>query len=69
MLSDDELWDRVKKLEGKTVFTIVQKKPNKVLRVTDREVIIEGRATRPSREFIVKVYRYLWRNGEVTGRD
>ena len=69
MLSDDELWSRVKQLEGETIYTIVQKKPNKVLRVTDSEVIIEGRTTRPSRRFVVRVYRYLCRNGEVTGRD
>lgn len=67
MLSNDELWLRIKQLEGKMVRTIVLRKENKVLEVTERELLIENRNTAPSREFITRVYRYLYRHGQVTG--
>ena len=69
MLSDEELWQQVKRLRGRTICTITRRSENKILEVTEREVIIERRVTRPSRDFIVKVYHYLCRKGEVTGDD
>ena len=69
MLSDDELWQHVKQLRGRTICTITCRSENKIVEVTDQEVIIEGRVTKPSRGFIVKVYHYLCRKGVVTGDD
>jgi len=46
MLSDLQFWQRVKNLEGKTVYTLSRKKPNRIVRVTDTYVEIEGRGSR-----------------------
>ena len=64
VLSDSELWQRIRELEGETVYTIQQCKPNKILRVTGDRLEIEGRATKPSREDILCVYQYLQRTGK-----
>ncbi len=69
MLSEEELWSRIKNLEGKTIYTIKQRRRNHILKVTDWEVIIEGRRTRPSRKYIYNVYRYLHKHGEITKDD
>ena len=37
-LTDDQLWHRVRSLQGRTVYTIQQRKPNTVSQVTDTEV-------------------------------
>ena len=68
-LSENELWGRIRGLEGETIYTIQQCKPNRVSRVTADKVEIEGRAALPSREDILCVYQYLQRRGEVTGED
>ncbi len=68
-LSDSELWVRVRGLEGKTIYTIQQCKPNRISRVTDDRVEIEDRVALPSREDILCVYRYVHRVGRVTGED
>ncbi len=64
----------MKQLEGKTVPTIEQRKPNTVVGVTDTKVklekdIGEPRPSVPIRSDIVNTYRYLVANGQVTGDD
>ena len=39
-LSENELWERVRGLEGETVYTIKQRNPNRILCVTDNAVVI-----------------------------
>jgi len=68
-LSDSELWKRVKGLEGETIYTLKRRKANKILSVDAHWVVIERRATKPSREDIFSVYKYLRRAGEVTKED
>jgi hypothetical protein len=41
--SDRELWERVKALEGKTLYTITRGIPNKILRVTENRVEIQDK--------------------------
>jgi hypothetical protein len=43
MLNDIEFWKRVKRIEGKTVTTLVRRIPRKILKVTDDHVFVEGR--------------------------
>ena len=57
-LSDDELWARVRGLEGKTVYTCTRQNPNKILRVTDNRVEIEGK-TPVYRNRILHNYKIL----------
>ncbi len=68
-LNDEELWERVRGLEGETVYTLKQRKPNKILSVTDDSVEIKDRSTKPSREDIFCVYQHLLRTGKVTKKD
>jgi hypothetical protein len=68
-LNDSQLWECIRGLESKIVYTIKRRSPNKILRVTDDRVEIESRATRPSREDILCVYQYLHMAGRVTQED
>ncbi len=43
MLSDNEFKERVKRLEGQIIYTYIQKRPNKIINVTNDKVIIAGR--------------------------
>lgn len=61
-LSEVQLWDRVRSLEGRTVFTLVRRKPNKVVKVTDTGVIIDGRRSRITRRKIATAYKFLWQD-------
>ncbi len=65
----DDFWRCIRQLEGKTVCTLVQHRPNKIVKVTDHEVLIEGRASRPRREDISCVYRCLCEKGRVVARE
>ena len=64
--SDEELWKRVQTLSGNTIHTIGQRRPNRILRVTDEKVLIEGRKSAPSREDLLWVYHYLNEVEEIT---
>ena len=68
-LSDADLWKKVKRLQGCTVSTIAQQKPNHFLQVTDNEIIIKNRKTRPEREEIINYYRYLRKHHKITKDD
>ncbi len=67
MLTESVLWERVRRLEIKTVYTITRKIPNKISRVTDNRVEIEGRVSRIYRRQILRVYHTLREDGVVTG--
>ena len=74
VLSEHELWERVKGLQGRTVYTIERLSANKVLKVTDNEVRLakengELRSTTPIKSDIVNTYDYLMRHGQVTRED
>lgn len=64
-LNEDELWNRVKGLEKKVVYTVERKRPNKVEEVTDKEIIITDRVSHIARKEVVDAYEHLWRMGEL----
>jgi len=73
-LKDDELWARVKHLEGQTVYTIERGVPNIVANVTNTEVKLikntgERRPSTPHKEDIVNTYNYLTTYHQVTKDD
>ncbi len=68
-LNDNEVWDRVQQLQGKTIFTLVRKKPNFIKEVTGNAVVIDGRRSRPTRSQIVYAYRHLWKHGELRPKE
>ena len=69
MLSENELWERVRGLSGRTVYTIERQRPNRISGVTDESIAIADRTTKPTREDIFQVYREVWQRGEITGED
>ena len=69
MLGEHQLWQRIKQLEGQVVYTLEQQKPNQISRVTDESIEIEGRATAPTRNDILLVYRQLHQTGQITAAD
>ena len=73
-LRDQELWDRVKALEGKTIYTIELRMPNTVKKITANEIKLlksngKSRKATPTREDIINTYRYLVLNQQVTVGD
>jgi len=69
MLSENELWERVRGLSGRTVYTIERQRPNRISGVTDEAIAIADRATKPTREDIIQVYREVWQRSEITSED
>lgn len=69
MLNENELWQRVRGLQGQIVYTPDREKPNRILLVTYGMIEIENRATRPTRDDVLQVYRQLQQRGEITGED
>ena len=73
-LTDLELWERVKGLQERTIYTIEQRRPNTVSQVTATEVRLlkstgEPRPSTPLKRDIVNTYCYLVRHGRVTKDD
>ena len=64
------IWDEIKKLTGRTVKTLDQKKPFDILDVTEHAMLIcpqETQTERPiSRDEIEKAYRHLEAIGQIT---
>lgn len=58
--------DRIRKLVGKTIFTLKQKRANKLIHVKGRELIFEGRVSRPNIEDIWDIYQLLNKEGILT---
>lgn len=69
MLTEDELWQRVRQLEGQTVYTLVRQSPNPISRVTENMVEIQGRITTVNREDLWCVYWGLHQRGQITADD
>ena len=67
-LSDEELWERVRRLESRIVYTLKRRNPNRISGVTSDSIEIEGRVTRPSREDILCVYHHLQRTVRLQER-
>lgn len=65
-LRDNELWKRIKGLQGQTIYTLKRRQPNKILRVTDNAVVIENRKSKPSRKQICELYHLMYEKKEVT---
>ena len=66
-LSENEIWEHVKSLIGRTLLTYVEDKENTILEVKDTgspkdEVVIRERSTYPIREDIVAACQLLERN-------
>ena len=70
-LSHNELWERVRRLEGKTVYTKTRQIPNKVLRVTKNWVVIEdkGSVSFTSKAGIFEKYHTLIKDGYLIGKS
>jgi hypothetical protein len=62
--SSDELWRRVRGLEGQIVYTLKRREPNAIENVTDNTIVIRDRRSRPSRESVEEVYNLVWADGE-----
>lgn len=69
MLTEDQLWRRIRDLQGQTIYTIVRQSPNPISRVNDDRVEINARATTVSRGDLWLVYQELHRRGQVTRDD
>ncbi len=64
-LSDDELWGRIRKLEGQTVSTLARPRSSKIVEVTPKKVIFEGSRAPVLRKDIFAAYEELWREGSL----
>ena len=73
MLTEDELWKRVKKLLHKTTYTIQRRELNYIEQVTANRVCLakngKSRPSSPTRAQIWSAYRYLWEHCQVTQKD
>lgn len=45
MLTDKEFWERVKNLEGKTIYSLTNNRPNTIAEVNDKCVFTAERMT------------------------
>jgi hypothetical protein len=73
-LTDLELWERVRSLQGRMVYTIQQRKLNTVSQVTASEVRLlkstrRPRPSTPLKRDIVNTYHYFAKHGRVTKDD
>ena len=62
-LSSEELWSRVRGLEGQTVYTLKVRRPNTIEEVTEDRIIIRGRKSTPTRKEVETVYSTVWDAG------
>ena len=70
IFNDREIWNQVIELEGKTLLTYVEKEPNTILKVEDKninsdQVIILNRKTYPIKEDIIAAYKLLTIQGKL----
>ena len=69
----EELWKRVEKQQGKTVYTIQMGQPNYVQQVTGSKVLLtrdgKPRPSQPTEELVWSTYCYGCGSGRVTGDD
>ncbi len=69
-LTDEEIWNKVKQLEGETLNTYIEHEENQIIKVEDTGssldgVIIKDRQTTPIREDIIAAYRLLFKKGDL----
>lgn len=65
MLTNDQLWARVQTLDGQTIYTIDQRRPNRISSTANNQVEIDNRNTRPTRDQIFEAYELLHRDGSI----
>jgi hypothetical protein len=68
--TENEIWEAVKELEGKTITTVIRKNPNHIIKVEDTgnmfdKIHVEGRKTKPCRQDVIEAYKTLAKNGEL----
>jgi len=68
--TDNEIWEAVMKLKGKTVKTISQNNPNRIQNVEDTgsendAVIILNRKTKPNKADIINAYKKFYSKGRL----
>ena len=73
-LTKEDLWGRVRRLEGTTVLTIQHQNENPIWQVSPDKVYIRytdgvSQKTRPTKEQIWATYKYLWTHCQVTHHD
>ena len=69
MPADHQIWAAIASLQGKTVRTIAQGKPNTILRVSNYDIQIQGRATRPTRKDVQTYCQVLLTHKVITSRN
>lgn len=67
-MNDSDIWEAVKKLQGKTLLTFAEMEANHITLVEDTgsrndRVNIEGRNTKPKRDDIIAAYKLLFLQG------
>ena len=67
-LSPDELWQRIRDLEGRTVLTLKTLKPNRVQAVTGGSVRVEGRSKPVPGKQVQDAYDEVCTTGEFRVR-
>jgi len=65
MLTESEVWQQIRRLEGSLVSTVIYGRPNKILRVTNNAVVIDKRVSKPSRAEIYSLYKQVHEMGKV----
>jgi hypothetical protein len=69
-LPDEKLiWQRIKKLENEDIWTIQQKKRNKIVYVSASDITIDGRITRPERKDVQEYCQFLIGHGIITEKN
>jgi hypothetical protein len=66
LLDEGEIWQRIKKLENKVIRTIEKGRVNKILFVSNSDITIEGRKTKPTREDVKIYWQILTNDGMIT---
>jgi hypothetical protein len=65
ILTENGLWDRVRGLQDSTIYTPDQRRPNRVINVTDNSVIFDRPSTL-AREDFFEMYRLIICRGILT---
>jgi hypothetical protein len=69
-LPDEKLiWQRIKELQNKNVWTIQRKKRNKIVSVSVSDITIARRKTRPTRKDVQQYCQFLIEHGIVTEKS
>ena len=75
-LTRSQLWERVKKLDKKIVWSIQHRKPSMIVSVTDEEIKRETKDSsswRPSSsasiQEVYNTYSWVWDHKIMTGKD